>query len=84
MRFTPVSKIPEQVPKCFKKNNGDDLYEFMNMNVKRAKMDFSNTDYAHSYSAYAAIRTSIKYHNLPITVHFINGEIYLVRTDMEG
>lgn len=84
MRFTPVDEIPQQGPKRFKKNNGDHLYEFMNMNVKRAKMEINDLDYAHPYSAYASTRTSIKYYGLPIDVHFINGETYLVRTDMEG
>lgn len=84
MRFTPINEMPEQIPKCYKKNNGEHLHEFMNMNVKRAKMEFNDMDYAHSYSAYAATRTSIKYYGLPITAHFINGEIYLVRTDTEG
>lgn len=84
MRFTPVEKFPEQVPKCCKKNKSEHLYEFMNMNVKRAKMEINDMDYAHPYSAYASTRTSVDYYDLPIDVHFINGEIYLVRTDMEG
>ena len=82
-RFTPVESIPEQAPKGFRKNNGEHLYEFMSMNVKKAKMDIAGMDYAHAYSAYAATRTSANYYGLPINVRFINGEIYLVRTDME-
>jgi hypothetical protein len=83
MRFTPVEDIPEQAQKCSNQNIGDKLREFVNMNVKKAKMNIDDMAYSHPYSAYTAIRSSISYFGLPINVRFINGDIYLVRTDME-
>lgn len=84
MRFTPVDEVPKPGPKYFSKNNGKYLYEFLKLNIKRAKMEYSDLDYAYPYSAYAATRSTAKYYNLPVSVHFVNNEIYLVRTDMEG
>lgn len=83
-RFTPVDEIPEQSHKCSNQNIGDQLRDFMNMNVKMAKMNIDDMSYSHPYSAYTAIRSTISYFGLPINIRFSNGAIYLVRTDMEG
>lgn len=83
MRFMPVDTLPKKDRQRCRKPNEDFLNEFLNMKVKYARMDISDLDYAHPFAAYTSIVGSIKRHELPIEVRFINGSVYLVNLELE-
>lgn len=83
MEFVEVKELPKKGPRCEYKSMAPKLYEFLEMNVKCAKMVFDPYEYINVASAYATINTLAKYHRLPLKAILINGEVYVVRTDME-
>ena len=88
MNFIPVEQIPKKEgPKSGEfvdyKPMGDCLKEFMRMNAKYVKVEFSYLDYANIYSAYNSFRDSAKRYGLPITAVIRGDDIYLMRTDKE-
>ena len=80
MRFTKVEKLP-----AFKRGYGArqmELLDFMNMDVLCVKVtlvpgEFSNIDIART-----TLQTSAKRAGLPIKARILDGELYLIRTDM--
>lgn len=79
MKFTVVEELPNK-----KEYNplGNYLKEFMRMNVKIARVDLNEHEYATPSVAARTLSTSIKRRALPIKAHERDGEVYLVRTDM--
>lgn len=84
MRFIPVDELPVQKKKRYKKNNGDHLREFLNMNVRYAKMEITDMDYMNIDVAYAAAHTMIRFYGFPIKAKLINHELYLINLELEG
>lgn len=83
MTFIPVDELPVQRKKSYDKRNGDFLREFLKMNVKYARMDITEFDYAHAFSAYSSIKRVISFHGLPVNVKLINHDIYLINLELE-
>ena len=82
MTFTPVEKLPEKQKNTYKKNT-DMLNEFMKMNVKYARVEYSKTDYCSESSVVGSLSKSIRTNMYPIRLKTINGELYLIRKDLE-
>lgn len=88
MKFIPVDNVPgrgartadQQVAQKLTRQH---LTEFMSMGDKYAKVDLNPGDYANSEVAYIALRASVKYADLPITVIRRGEDVYLMRNDME-
>ncbi len=86
MKLITVDYLPEaDAPRPYKKV-ADIIKEFVNMNVRYVKCEFGTLEYVSSYCAYQSIwrclsRAPIKY---PVKLQVIGGELYLIRTDMEG
>lgn len=89
MKFVPVDNIPKRRTRegaaCAEwKPLRDYLNEFLNMNVKYARISDVSSEYSSIESAVCSIRESIANAALPITLALRNGEVYLIRTDWEG
>ena len=83
MKFTPIDELPTKVYLRRRKNKVRDfLNEFITQNVKFAKVDLYEGEYAHSKSAYHQIHRRIELDGMPIKVLKTGDEIYLIRTDM--
>ena len=66
-----------------KRHNLKELLEgFMSMNVKQVKVTFEEGEYKKPEYGPKALDVAAKRYVLPIDVHFIGGECYLVRRDM--
>lgn len=80
MKFTEVKEMPKgrTSPKAL------DVYfeEFMRMDVKIAKVDFTEHKYVSPEVAARTLYTSAKRRGYPIDVHKRDGEVYFVRKDM--
>ena len=61
---------------------GKYLEEFMRMNVKVARVDLSEREYASPRGCQTTLHTAIKRRAMPIKAVMRNKEVYLVRTDM--
>ena len=83
MTFTPVDKLPDRIPHNSHKKNAEHLKEFLKMNVKYARMDYSALEYTNLHSARAAIAVVAKYNGLPVKPTIINNEIYLINLELE-
>lgn len=90
MKFIEVKELPKRIfckPKypyerMGKKNLKDYLKEFINMDVKYAKVEFNENDYKTHISAHAALFNAALRHCLPVEVRIINKEVYLIRKDI--
>lgn len=80
MKFTPVNEVPKPRTSC----KVLDVYfeEFMRMNVKIVKVDFTEHKYKDSHIAARTLKESAQRRGYPIDVHASNGEVYFVRRDM--
>ena len=81
MRFTVVDEKDFE-KKCEKKNLKHVFMEFINMNVKVAKVNFSKFDYKNIDSAYNNLHKGAKKHHFPIRVTRMGDSIYFVRKDI--
>ena len=65
------------------RKNVDAIFdEFMSMNTKAVKINFSMDEYKNSRSAFQSFYKAAVYLKYPIEVLHRMGEVYLVRTDM--
>lgn len=88
MTLVPVEKLPgkhtrKDVAHCDNKSVRTYLREFMKMNVKYARVNFTGTDYSDISIAHRAIRNSAYRSALPIQVMRRSGQLYLIRKDLE-
>lgn len=60
----------------------DYIDKFMTMNVKTVRVDYEEGEYLNPNSCAASFRGVVSNNYLPIEVKTINGEVYLVRTDI--
>ena len=81
MNFVPVDFLPERRYTTYKKV-GTYLQEFMKMNVKTVRVDYSSDEYTSAQCATTPFRYAINADGYPIKVQIINGDVYLIRTDM--
>ena len=79
MRFVEVEEVPRRNAK---KHLQGYLQEFMNMNIKVAKLDFNEREYKSPSIARSVIAIAIKKSGLPSTITKRGDEIYLIRNDM--
>lgn len=83
MEFVEVKELPEYDWRyCIRRKIKGKIEEFMRMNVKIARVDFRDGEYVSSYSAYVSLRDCIERHCFPITVHHLQGQVYLCRRDI--
>ena len=80
MKFTQVNAVPKgrTSPKSLDKY----FEEFMRMDVKVVKVDFTDHKYKSPNIAARTLQVSAERRGYPINVHNRDGEIYFVRTDM--
>jgi hypothetical protein len=80
MKFTPVNEMPKSRTSC----KVLDAYfkEFMCMNVKIVKVDFTDHKYRDEHTAVRTLKESAQRRGYPIDVHARDGEVYFVRRDM--
>lgn len=81
MRFTVVDK-KEFEKKCEQKKLKYVFMEFINMNVKVAKVNFSEFDYKNMNSAYNNLHKGAIRHRVPVRVTRMGDSIYFVRKDI--
>lgn len=79
MNFVEVKEVPR---KTFNMDLANRLEEFMKLNIKVAKVDFSKNEYKNVTSAQGSFKQAITRKCLPITATVRNGELYLIRNDM--
>ena len=83
MRFVKVEE--NKIPKGFRgllKIEGE-LTEFMAMNVKCARVQFTDLEYKSANGCYSSLSKAIKRHAFPIKAFTREGKVYLIRTDMD-
>ena len=81
MNFVPVDYLPERRYTTYKKVSAY-IQEFMKMNVKTVRVDYSSDEYTSAQCASTPFRYAINTDDYPIMVRIINGDLYLIRTDM--
>lgn len=81
MKFVEVDKIPERF-RATKCNFIERLDEFMGMNVKIAKAVPDECEYINTSACRAAFYYACHKYGYPIDVTAVNGDVYLIRTDM--
>lgn len=81
MRFTKVEKTDE-ICRMPKRELKSELTEFMQMNIKCAKVTYGENEYTNPQSAYASLFKAAKWHAFPIKVIKRKNNVYLIRTDM--
>ena len=81
MRFTTMDVMPRLTRKPSERQM--ELLEFMNMGVQCVKITLAPGEYASTNSAHSTLSQCIKKLGIPVVVRTINGELYLIRTDME-
>ena len=79
MKFVQVEKLPKS-----RKRYRLSVYldEFMDSNIRIAKVDLSSEHYKDVRSAYSSLHKSANNFGYPIKVMLINNEVYLVRKDI--
>lgn len=81
MRFTEFKgEIPMRG--CARHNLKAELTEFMNMNVKVAKVTITDHDYKNAKSAYENLHKAAKKYGFPIDVTKRKDDIYIIRKDI--
>lgn len=81
MKFVKVDKLPE-VKRTWHPLQSY-IEEFMKMNTKVVLVELKPGDYSNPKVAQSAICTACRKSGYPITCSRRNGQIYLVRKDME-
>lgn len=75
-----------ELPRVERMNNRDTLrsrlVEFMNLNIKIAKIELDENEYKNVKTAAQCIRVAIKRWSLPITAHQIGENIYLINEEL--
>lgn len=80
MRFIEVTNIPKQVRSCKHKLERE-ILDFIGMDVKTAKVEYSQYEYSCVESLRACLKTACVRVGVPVDVKMVNGEVYLVRRD---
>ena len=82
MRFVTIKENEVPRGKRMYKLEGE-LKEFMAMNVKYVKVQFTNIEYKSALTCYSSLAKAIKRYSLPIRAFTYKGKLYLERTDMD-
>ena len=80
MRFIEA-EIEERPVRTYKKLKAE-LKRFISMNIKSARVIYTEAEYSCSTSARKALSEAAKMHSLPIKALMRNGNVYLIRTDL--
>ena len=78
MKGTMISEIPERKYHNLRRF----LDEFMRADAKYYKVEFAEGEYKSTYAGYRSLYTSIQRGHYPIKASFVDGNVYLARTDM--
>lgn len=85
MYLKPIDRIPERGERSVKRANNNIknmLLDFYNSESDIAEVMFSHREYVSSASLYSSIKKALNIlHDIPITAEFIQGGIYLRRTE---
>ena len=84
MQIKPIDILPCRKANAEYKNIRAYLNEFMRLNVKYGKVEYGQQEFRNVCSANGSFNYMIRRFNYPIRTTMLNGELYLVRTDMEG
>lgn len=88
MNLTIVDGLPKKradmAPASSHKPIASYFKEFLKLGVKYARVDFTALDYLNRKSAYVSLNEGVRRGGYPIKVTLRGGDIYFVRTDMEG
>ena len=83
MKFIEVHEIPQHHWRNRPRNNTKArLEEFMNMNIKLAKVEIRKGEYVSTYSAAESLKACVMRHGFPIVVSYIQDVVYIQRIDM--
>ena len=82
MKFVEIDSIPKTGDRFPYKRLRDIFDEFMNMNIKLARVDSIDNEYKNSNVAYAVLYNGIKKYGYPINIYLRNALIYLERKDI--
>ena len=83
MKFVKVDKLPEQSHVYTPTYRVEArITEFMNMNIKIARVDYNESDYRSIKTAYSGFKNACKRYVAPIDVKVVNNELYLIRRDI--
>lgn len=83
MKLVSVEKLPEEGKRNAYKKPIEWLDEFMKMNTRYAKLEYRKDEYTGAFAAQSALSRTAYRCGYPIKVRQINGELYLIRTDMK-
>lgn len=83
MKLVPVEKAPVRKANCQYKNLREYLNRFMTMPAKYVHVQFDSSEFANVYSAYGSFFRMINLFSFPVKATIINGELYLIKTNME-
>ena len=83
MRFVRVKE--NEIPRGKKSMHKleAELNEFMAMNVMCVRVAFTELEYKTATTCYSSLSKAIKRYALPIRAFTRNGNLYLMRTDMD-
>lgn len=83
MRIVPVDYLPERTSTDYHKL--DEFFKmFMKSNVKYARVEFADREYSTEATCRGSLHSYIlRNPDLPIKVHLVSGDVYLIRTDLE-
>ena len=87
MKFVEVEQDPRLMSRSYyrHKNRHDIqefLEEFVNANIKFAKIEYSSEEYGDLSRAYTSVYKAVSISDYPIECLVRNSVVYLVRTDM--
>lgn len=83
MDLIPIDILPSRKANCEYKNIRSYLMEFMQMNVKYARVEYTQKEFLNIPSARSSISGMIRQFNFPVRTRVLNDTLYLERTDME-
>lgn len=81
MKFVPVNAIPGVRIRPRHRMQGL-LVEFIHMEVKSVKVEWTTMEYKDNVACYKSFHTAIKRYGMPVRVVMYNKEVYLERTDI--
>lgn len=81
MKLVTVNKLPDRCRGEWKDNRYI-LKDFLRTNCKYAQISFEEYEFSSTFSAVVSLKRLAVREGLPIKAEIINGDVYLIRTDM--
>jgi hypothetical protein len=83
MNLIPTEKLPCRKANSEYKNLREYILAFIEMDVPYAKVEYSPEEFIHAQSAKVSFNRMIRMFNFPVLTTIVNGELYLVRLNLE-